>query len=124
MSLGMAELRPSALAEPSDRFVPAGIESRYRPPRATIDPDRAKSWIGRAQPVVRSHKWTLLTALTLSFVALVLQVQIPNLLNKALTNSLQRATVPLSHYVRLVLALAVAAGLSAYVSRLFLLRTA
>ena len=124
MSLGVAELRPSPPVERSDRFVPAGIESRYRPPRATIDPDRGKSWIARALPVVRSHKWTLLTALTLSFVALVLQVQIPNLLNKAVTNSLQRATVPLSHYVRLVLALAVAAGLSAYVSRLFLLRTA
>jgi ATP-binding cassette, subfamily B, bacterial len=102
----------------------AGIQSRYRPPRATIDPDRSKTWIRRALPVVKSHKLTLLTALTLSFVALVLQVQIPNLLNDAVTNSLQKHTVPLSHYVVIVFALAVAAGISAYIARLFLLRTA
>jgi ATP-binding cassette, subfamily B, bacterial len=103
---------------------PDGIESRYRPPRATIDPDQSKSWIGRARPVVMAHKTTLFTALTLSFVALVLQVQIPNLLNEAITNSLQRHTVPLSHYVAVVAALAIAAGISAFASRLLLLRTA
>jgi ATP-binding cassette, subfamily B, bacterial len=100
------------------------LTSRYRAPRATIDPDQGKSWIGRARPVVLAHRWTLLTALTLSFLGLLLQVQIPNLLNEAVTNSLQKHTVPLSHYVTLVLALAVAAGASAYVARLFLLRTA
>jgi len=105
-------------------FVPTGIESRYRPPRATIDPDKSKSWLGRARPIVMAHKLTLATALGMSFVALVLQVQIPNLLNNAVTNSLQRHTVPLSHYVTLVLALAVATGVAAYISRLFLLRTA
>jgi len=108
----------------TELFVPGGTDSRYRPPRATIDPDRRKSWLARAFPVVRAHKRTLLTALTMSFVALVLQVQIPNLLNEAVTNSLQRGTVPLSHYVRLVLVFGVTAGISAYVSRLFLLRTA
>jgi ATP-binding cassette subfamily B protein len=105
-------------------FAPTGVTSRYAPPRATIDPDRKKSWIRRAQPIVLAHEGTLLTALILSFVALMLQVQIPNLLNEAVTNSLQRHTVPLSHYVILVLALAIPAGISAYISRLFLLRTA
>ena len=104
--------------------VPLGIESRYRPPRAWIDRDRGKSWIRRALPIMLSHKVTLITALTTSFVALLLQVQIPNVLNEAVTNSLQRHTVPLSHYVIQVFVLAVAAGLSAYVSRLFLMRTA
>jgi ATP-binding cassette, subfamily B, bacterial len=89
----------------------------------TIEPDK-KSWIGRARPVVMSHKRMLLAALILSFVALLLQVQIPNLLNEAVTTSLQRPTVALSHYVTLVLSLAVAAVVSAHVSRLFLLRTA
>jgi ATP-binding cassette, subfamily B, bacterial len=105
-------------------FAPAEPESRYRPPRAGIDPDRSLSWLRRALPIVLSHKRTLLLALILSFVALVLQVQIPLLLNDAVTNSLQHATVPLSHYVRLVLALAVGIGISAYVSRLYLMRTA
>jgi ATP-binding cassette subfamily B protein len=108
----------------AERLVAGGIESRYRPPRATIDADRSQSWLRRARPIVLAHKWTLLTALVLSFVGLVLQVQIPNLLNQAVTNSLQRATVPLSHYVTLILAFAVAAGVSGYVSRLYLLRTA
>ena len=115
---------PPALQERQDEFVPSGIESRYRPPRAWIDPDKTKSWLGRARPIVLSHKRTLLTALGLSFVALLLQVQIPNLLNNAVTNSLERHTVPLSHYTWLVFGLALAAGISAYVSRLFLMRTA
>jgi ATP-binding cassette subfamily B protein len=105
-------------------FVPTAIDSRYDRPRATIDPDQSKSWLGRARPVVMSHKLGLGTALGMSFVALVLQVQIPNLLNDAVTNSLQRHTVPLSHYVTLVLILAVATGVTAFISRLFLLRTA
>jgi ATP-binding cassette subfamily B protein len=113
-----------AVGAPSTEFVPSGIESRYQAPRAWIDPDRSKSWLGRAMPVVLSHKRTLFSALILSFVALLLQVQIPNLLNKAVTNSLQRHSVPLSHYTWAVLALAVAAGISAYVSRLLLMRTA
>jgi ATP-binding cassette subfamily B protein len=112
---------PARAARPLDA---GGVESRYKPPRATIDPDRDKSWVRRALPVVKAHRLSLVTALTLSFTGLVLQVQIPNLLNKAVTNSLQRHTVPLSHYVTLVFALAVAAGASAYVARLFLLRTA
>jgi ATP-binding cassette, subfamily B, bacterial len=115
---------PPMLQERQDEFVPSGIESRYRPPRAWIDPDKSKSWLGRARPIVLSHKRTLVTALGLSFVALLLQVQIPNLLNHAVTNSLERHTVPLSHYTWLVFGLAVAAGISAYVSRLFLMRTA
>jgi ATP-binding cassette subfamily B protein len=115
---------PPTLQERQEEFVPSGIESRYRPPRAWIDPDKSKSWLGRARPIVLSHKRTLVTALGLSFVALLLQVQIPNLLNNAVTNSLERHTVPLSHYTWLVFGLAVAAGISAYVSRLFLMRTA
>jgi ATP-binding cassette subfamily B protein len=102
----------------------AGVVSRYKRPKATIDPDRQKSWIGRALPVVKANRLTLATALSMSFIGLVLQVQIPNLLNDAVTNSLQHHTVPLSHYVTLVFSLAIAAGLSAYVARLFLLRTA
>jgi len=104
--------------------VPLGIESRYRAPRAWIDPDRSKSWIARALPIVLSHKVTLITALSTSFAALFLQVQIPNLLNDAVTNSLQHHTVPLSHYVVLVFVLAGAAGVAGYISRLFLMRTA
>jgi ATP-binding cassette subfamily B protein len=120
---------PTTIVAPASRdrlaqFVPTGIASRHAPPGAWIDPDRSKSWLGRALPIVLSHKRTLLTALSLSFLALMLQVQIPSLLNDAVTNSLERHSVPLSHYSWLVLGLAVGAGASAYVSRLFLMRTA
>jgi ATP-binding cassette, subfamily B, bacterial len=98
--------------------------SRYLPPRATIDPDKNRSWLGRAMPIVLAHKATLLTALILSFVGLVIQVQIPELLNEAVSNSLEVHRVPLSHYTWLVLGFAIAAGISAYISRLFLMRTA
>ncbi len=105
-------------------FVPTGNTSNYRAPRAWIDPDHDKSWLRRALPLVMARKATLFTALGLSFVSLLLQVQIPNLLNSAVTNSLEHHTTPLSHYVRIVFALAVAAGLTSYVARLFLMRTA
>ncbi|HEY2657654.1 MAG TPA: ABC transporter ATP-binding protein, partial [Solirubrobacteraceae bacterium] len=113
-----------ATSPPQSPVVPLGIESLYKAPKAWIDPDRSKSWTARALPIMMSHKLTLAAALSTSFVALLLQVQIPNVLNDAVTNSLQRHTVPLSHYVMLVFALALAAGLSGYVSRLFLMRTA
>ncbi len=114
----------AAATAAEERFVPTGLAARYRRPRAWIDPDREKSWLRRALPIVLSHKGTLLTALAMSFAGLMLQVQIPNLLNGAITNSLQRHTVPLSHYTWLVLGLSLAAGAAGYVSRLFLMRTA
>ncbi len=105
-------------------FVPTGIVSRYPAPKAQISPDRERSWLGRAMPVLAAHRVTLATALITSFAGLLLQVQIPALLNDAVTNSLQDHTRPLSHYVWIVFALAVAAGIAGFVSRLFLMRTA
>jgi ATP-binding cassette, subfamily B, bacterial len=115
-------------------FVPTGNTSNYRAPRAWIDPDHGKSWLRRALPLVMARRATLFAALGLSFVSLMLQVQIPSLLNSAVTNSLAGHAayigahahhhVPLGHYVRIVFILAVAAGLSSYAARLFLMRTA
>ena len=106
-------------------FVPTGNASRYSAPRAWIDPDHDKTWLRRAMPLVMARKATMFSALGLSFVSLMLQVQIPSLLNSAVTNSLGRhPTTPLGHYVRIVLVLAVAAGLTSYAARLFLMRTA
>src|ERR1700737_3119040 len=60
-------------------FSPVAEVARNEAPRATIDPDRSLSWLRRALPVMRAHKGIFLTSLALSFVGLVLQVQIPNL---------------------------------------------
>ncbi len=109
---------------PASRLAPAPEPSRYEPPRAWIDTDRQKSWLRRALPIVLAHRGMLISALVLSFLSLLLQVQIPSLLNGALSHSIQFHTTPLAHYVRIVFVIAVAAGLTAYLSRLLLMRTA
>jgi ATP-binding cassette subfamily B protein len=75
-------------------------------------------------PIVRSHRVGFAIALVLTFVGLVLQVQIPDLLNRALDNSIVRHTVPLHFYVWWILGLGLLGGVSGLVSRYFLLRTA
>jgi ATP-binding cassette subfamily B protein len=100
------------------------VTSRYKAPRATIDPDRSKSWLRRAMPIMKAHKGIFVTSLVLSFVGLILQVQIPLLLSHALTNSIVRHVVPLSHYVWWVVALGVAGVVTGYISRLYLFETA
>ena len=104
---------------------PAGApKSRYGPPRAAIDRDQSKSWLRRAMPIVVAHRWTFATALALSFAGLVIQVQVPQLLNRAISDSIVQHSVPLSHYGWWVVGLGAAAGLTGFLSRLFLFRTA
>jgi ATP-binding cassette subfamily B protein len=101
------------------------VIARYAAPKAAIDADRQKTWLRRALPIVMAHKVMFATSLVASFVGLVLQVQIPNIIGTdAIDQSILLHRVPLGHYVRLALVLAVLAGLCAYVSRLFLMRTA
>jgi len=46
-------------------FEPIVETSPFAPPGATIDPDATKSWLGRAWPVIKTHKgiWSLSLAL-------------------------------------------------------------
>jgi ATP-binding cassette subfamily B protein len=115
-------IRPEPTA--ATRFVPVAEQPRYSAPRASVDPDRSKSWLRRALPIMVAHKGIFVTALVLSFAGLILQVQIPELLNKAITDSIVRHTVPLHFYVWWVVGLGVAGVISGYVSRLFLFNTA
>jgi ATP-binding cassette subfamily B protein len=111
-------------SSPHSPFVPIGVESRFAAPRAYIDPDPLKSWLRRAWPIMLSHRRIFLSALILSFLGLLLQIQIPRLLADAITNSIQHHTVPIGHYGWWILALAIMAGVSGYFSRRFLLQTA
>ena len=61
---------------------------------ATIDPDKSLTWLRRAMPIMGAHKGIFITSLVLSFLGLVLQVQMPNLLNHAITNSIQATPCP------------------------------
>jgi ATP-binding cassette, subfamily B, bacterial len=108
----------------SSPFIPVGEQSRFDAPSATIDPDRSKSWLRRALPIMKAHRLMFGTSLVLSFLGLVLQVQIPNLLQKAIDNSIVAHTVPLHFYVWWVLALALGGLVAGYFSRLFLFETA
>ncbi|HTZ08118.1 MAG TPA: ABC transporter ATP-binding protein, partial [Acidimicrobiales bacterium] len=110
--------------ETGTAFVPIAEVARNEPPPAGIDPDQSLTWLRRAWPIMKAHRGIFGTSLVLSFLGLVLQVQIPNLLNLAITNSLQHHTVPLSHYVWWIVALGVVGGISGYVARLFLYETA
>lgn len=111
--------------EPVSPLVPPAERALYAPPKTTIDPDPDKSWLSRAMPIVMAHKGGFITALSLSFVSLVLQVFIPWLLgHDALSNSILSHRVALGHYVNLVIILAVLAGVSGYVSRRYLMTTA
>jgi ATP-binding cassette, subfamily B, bacterial len=105
-------------------FVPFAVQSRYPPPKAEVDPNSDLSWLRRQFPILKAHRGMLATALSLSFVGLFLQVQIPELLNKAVTNSIQDHTVPLSYYVYWVAGLAVVGGMANSVARYNLMRTA
>jgi ATP-binding cassette subfamily B protein len=120
-------------------FVPEPEPIRYEAPKATIDPDRSKKWLARAMPILRAHKKIFIISLLLSFVGLVLQLEIPKLLMEAIDNSLAvlpptrnptthqlivHQHVPLHIYVWWIAGLAVAGVLAGYVSRLFLFKTA
>jgi ATP-binding cassette subfamily B protein len=121
---GLRRGRPYAGDGTAHPFVPMAEAPRYTAPRSGIDPDRNKTWLRRAWPIAATHKAGFLTAIILSFVGLVFQVQIPELLNKAFANSIESHTVRLSYYVWWVVALGLATGVCGYVSRLFLFKTA
>ena len=110
---------------PGTQFVPIAEVARNEAPRATIDPDKSLTWLRRAMPIMGAHKGIFITSLVASFVGLVLQVLVPNLLNDAITNSIQHHTVPLEP-LRLAdrRASGWSGGVAGYISRLFLFETA
>ena len=107
-----------------DDVVPIGVQPKFEPPRGGIHPDQGRSWLRRAAPLILARKATFITSLTLAFAGLVLQVEVPNLLNQAINASLVQHKTPLAHYVYLVAALSLAAGVTGFVARLLLMRTA
>jgi ATP-binding cassette subfamily B protein len=95
-----------------------------RAPRASIDPDVHKSWLRRALPLIKAHRGLLITSLVLSFIGLIAQVQIPNLVRIGIDRAITAHSAPLARYVWWIIALALAQGLINYLARLYLLRSA
>ena len=119
-------LRPRAVGAPEEgtAFVPIAEEARNEAPPSGIDPDKSLAWWRRALPILRAHRTIFAISLSLSFIGLVLQVEIPQLLNKAITNSIQHHTVPLNFYVWWIVGLGLAGAVIGYIARLFLFETA
>ncbi len=108
----------------SSPFVPVGVTPRHPAPRATIAPDHGgTSWIRRALPIVRAHKWLLLSSVGASFVAIAVQVQIPNVLRQAIDDGIDEHGSLMTYFLMLA-GLALARVLLLYASRLFMLKTA
>jgi ATP-binding cassette subfamily B protein len=111
-------------------FEPIAEVSLYDAPRATIDPDKKKSWIMRSWPIVRSHRGIWLTSLGMSFVALLTQVQIPRILGQAINQALPGSTrssgplVSMTHFAIILITLIVVREISNYTGRRMLLTTA
>jgi len=110
-------------ATASSPFVPVAVTALYEAPKASVDPDRSKSWLRRVLPIMKAHRWMISAALGFSFVGLILQVQIPNLLNKAIDNSIVSHRVPLHFYVWWILALGLLGGVAGYIARRNMFRT-
>ena len=107
-----------------DGLIPLGVHAEYEPPRGSISAEPSRSWLRRAAPLILAHKTPFITSLVLAFVGLVMQVEVPNLLNEAIDRSLVQHRTSINHYVILTAVLSLAAGVSAFVARLLLMRTA
>ncbi len=106
-----------ALGLPFAAYVPMGAVSRYQKPKATVDPDRTKTWVKRAMPILMAHKVQFFSALIFSFLGLIIQVWLPKILQEAITNSLILRTRPLHNYIELIAALALLTGVFGYIAR-------
>jgi len=72
---------------------------------------------------VKAHKVPFIAALTLSMAALIIQVQIPAIVKRAIDTSLVAHQASLTGYVWWIIGLAVVRSITLYVSRRFLLTT-
>jgi hypothetical protein len=70
----------------NQRFETVGVQSRFRTPRARIAADTSLTWWRRILPVVISHRATFAGAISLSFLSLIVQTVVPNVLRGALDN--------------------------------------
>ena len=100
------------------------MHSAYQGPRVQISRDRTLAWWRRILPVISSHRGAFFTAIGLSFVSLIFQTLVPNILNHALDNDLVRHSSALHVAVVSVIAIGLLAGVFGIISRQFVFITA
>ena len=115
---------PTRLKTPATANPLGGVHSTYAGPRVRISPDRTLSWWRRVLPVMASHRATFLLAIGASFVSLIFQTLVPNMLNGAIDHALVRHSTALHNDVIQILVVGLLAGVTGIVSRQYLFTTA
>jgi ATP-binding cassette, subfamily B, bacterial len=101
-----------------------GVRSKYPGPRHEISRDQSLTWWRRVLPVIQSHRVTFVTAIVLSFVSLIFQVLVPNMLSNDITHTFVHHVAPLHRDVVALVIVGLLAGAAGIISRQFLYNTA
>jgi ATP-binding cassette subfamily B protein len=101
-----------------------GITSSYPGPRNEISRNQSLTWWRRVLPVIQSHRLTFVTAIVLSFVSLIFQVLVPNMLSNDIDHTFVRHITSLHSDVISIVIVGLLAGVTGIVSRQFLYNTA
>jgi len=100
------------------------VTSKYPGPRREISRDQSLPWWRRVLPVIASHRGTFITAISLSFVSLIFQVLVPNMLSSDIERTFVRHVSSLHADVISIVIVGLLAGVTGIVSRQFLYNTA
>ena len=101
-----------------------GVRSAYEGPRVGISRDHRLAWWRRILPVIASHRLTFFVAIGLSFVSLIFQTLIPNMLNGAINHDLVYTSTRLHTDVVHILIVGLLAGVTGLISRQYVFYTA
>ncbi len=101
-----------------------GVTSKYPGPRNEISRDKSLPWWRRVLPVIQSHRVTFITAIVLSFMSLIFQVLVPNMLSNDIDHTFVKHIASLHSDVISVVIVGLLAGVSGIISRQYLYYTA
>ena len=101
-----------------------GVTSKYPGPRARISRDQKLPWWRRVLPVIASHRAAFITAIGLSFVSLIFQVLVPNMLSGDIDYTLEKHLHSLHTDVILIVIVGLLAGVTGIISRQYVYATA
>jgi len=123
MATPLVTVAPS-VAGPEGANPLGGVHSKYPGPKRQISRDRSLSWWRRILPIIASHRAAFLTAIALSFVSLIFQTLVPNMLNGAIDHALVKNSGALHTDVIHILIVGALAGVTGIISRQFVFATA
>jgi ATP-binding cassette, subfamily B, bacterial len=116
--------RPKREREQESANPLGGITSKYPGPRNEISRNQSLSWWRRVLPVIQSHRLTFVTAIVLSFVSLIFQVLVPNMLSNDIDHTFVHHVTSLHSDVISIVIVGLLAGVTGIISRQFLYNTA